>query len=144
MRWDLSSDRYDLPLAQAVALSYSSPVFVTIGAVLLLVETVRLRRWLAVLAGCVGVLVIVRPWSHSFSAGVLVAVAAAMLGALVAIQIKQLSRVDPADTIVFYTYLFWVPISLLPALLMAISIISLMQYRLDRDRPPDRQPGGPR
>ena len=33
-----------------------------------------------------------------------------------AIQIKQLSRVDPPDTIVFYTYAFWVPLSLLPAL----------------------------
>lgn len=106
----------NLPLAQAVALSYSSPVFVTIGAVLLLGETVRLRRWLAVLAGFLGVLVIVRPWSHSFSAGVLVAVAAAMLGALVAIQIKQLSQVDAADTIVFWTYAFWLPLSLLPAL----------------------------
>src|SRR5690606_42036622 len=32
------------------------------------------------------------------------------------IQIKQLSRFDPADTVVFYTYVFWVPMSLLPAL----------------------------
>ena len=46
----------------------------------------------------------------------LVAVAAAVLSSLVAIQIKQLSRVDAADTIVFYTYVFWVPISLVPAL----------------------------
>lgn len=106
----------NLPLAQAVALSYSSPVFVTIGAVLLLGETVRMRRWMAVLAGFAGVLVIVRPWSHSFSPALLVAVLAAMLGALVAIQIKQLARVDAADTIVLWTYLFWVPLSLLPAL----------------------------
>ena len=35
---------------------------------------------------------------------------------IVAIQIKQLSRIDPPDTIVFYTYVFWVPISLVPAL----------------------------
>ena len=44
------------------------------------------------------------------------AVLAAMLNALVAIQIKQLARVDKADTIVFWTYVLWVPMSLLPAL----------------------------
>src|SRR5207342_3630917 len=60
-----------LPLSQAVSLSYSTPLFVTIAAV---------------------------------------------LSSIVAIQIKQLSRVDPADTIVFYTYVFWVPLSLVPAL----------------------------
>ena len=39
--------------------------------------------------------------------------------ALVAIQIKQLARVDHANTVVFYTYVFWVPMSLLPALFVA-------------------------
>ena len=106
----------NLPLAQAISLAYSSPIFITIAAALWLGERVRLRRWLAVAAGFVGVLVIVRPWSHAFTAGTLVAVAAAMMNALVAIQIKQLSRVDKADTIVFWTYVLWVPMSLLPAL----------------------------
>lgn len=106
----------NLPLSQAVSLAYSSPIFVTIAAVLMLGETVRLRRWLAVIAGFIGVLVIVRPWSQAFSLGSLVAVAAALITAIVAIQIKQLSREDGSDTIVLWTYLFWVPMSLLPAL----------------------------
>lgn len=106
----------NLPLSQAIALAYSSPIFVTIAAVLMLGETVRLRRWLAVIAGFIGVLVIVRPWSQAFSLGSLVAVAAALITAIVAIQIKQLSREDGSDTIVLWTYLFWVPMSLLPAL----------------------------
>lgn len=105
----------NLPLSQAIALAYSSPIFVTIAAVLMLGETVRLRRWLAVIAGFIGVLVIVRPWSQAFSLGSLVAVAAALITAIVAIQIKQLSREDGSDTIVLWTYLFWVPMSLLPA-----------------------------
>lgn len=105
-----------LPLAQAVSLAYSSPIFVTVAAVLLLGERVRLRRWLAVIAGFIGVLVIVRPWSHVFTAASLVAVAAAVITAIVAIQIKQLSREDGSDTIVLWTYLFWVPMSLVPAL----------------------------
>lgn len=105
-----------LPLSQAIALAYSSPIFVTIAAVLMLGETVRLRRWLAVIAGFIGMLVIVRPWSQAFSLGSLVAVAAALITAIVAIQIKQLSRADGSDTIVLWTYLFWVPMSLVPAL----------------------------
>ena len=105
-----------LPLALAISLTYSSPIFVTIAAILMLGERVRARRWSAVALGFLGVLIIVQPWSHAFSKGVLVAVAAAVLSALVAIQIKQLSRVDKADTIVFWTYVLWVPMSLLPAL----------------------------
>jgi len=105
-----------LPLSQAVSLSYSTPLFVTIAAVFWLREKVHVRRWMAVAAGFTGVLVIVRPWSEAFSPGLLVAVAAAVISAIVAIQIKQLSRIDAPDTVVFYTYLFWVPMSLVPAL----------------------------
>lgn len=105
-----------LPLSQAVSLSYSTPLFVTIAAVLWLGEKVRIRRWAAVIVGFIGVLVIVRPGHHGFEPGTLIAVLAALLSALVAIQIKQLTRVDGADTVVFYTYVFWVPLSLVPAL----------------------------
>jgi drug/metabolite transporter (DMT)-like permease len=105
-----------LPLTQAVSLSYSTPLFVTIAAVLWLGETVRMRRWGAVIIGFIGVLVIVRPGSADFTPGTLIAVLAAVLSALVAIQIKQLTRIDGADSVVFYTYVFWVPLSLVPAL----------------------------
>lgn len=107
-----------LPISQAISLSYSTPLFVTIAAVLWLGETVRMRRWAAVIIGFIGVLIIVRPGSTSFTPGTLVAVGAAVLSSLVAIQIKQLTRVDSADTVVFYTYVFWVPLSLVPALLV--------------------------
>jgi len=105
-----------LPLAQAVALSYSTPIFVTIAAVLLLHEKVRARRWAAVVVGFIGVLIIVRPGSAQFSAGTLIALLAAVLSGFVSIQIKQLSRTEPADRIVLLTTMIWVPMSLLPAL----------------------------
>jgi drug/metabolite transporter (DMT)-like permease len=106
----------NLPLAQAVALSYSTPLFVTIGAVLVLHEVVRARRWSAVLIGFIGVLVIVRPFGVDFSAGSLVAVTAAVFSASVAISIKFLSRTEAPDAIVLYTTMIWVPMSLIPAL----------------------------
>jgi drug/metabolite transporter (DMT)-like permease len=107
----------NLPLAQAVALSYSTPLFVTIGAVLVLGEVVRARRWTAVLVGFLGVLVIVRPFGQDFSYGALVALTAAAMSASVAISIKFLSRTEAPDTIVLYTTMIWVPLSLAPALL---------------------------
>jgi drug/metabolite transporter (DMT)-like permease len=105
-----------LPLAQAVALSYSSPIFVTIAAVVFLQEQVRARRWAAVALGFVGVLIIVRPGTAAFTAGTLVALIAAVLSGIVSVQIKLLSRTEPADRIVIITTLLWVPMSLLPAL----------------------------
>lgn len=106
----------NLPLSQAIALAYSSPIFVTIAAVLMLGEVVRVRRWAAVAIGFIGMLVIVRPFSHAFTLGSLVAVSAAITSAIVAIQIKQLSTTDGPDTIVFWTYVLWVPMSLVAAL----------------------------
>lgn len=106
----------NLPLSQAIALAYSSPIFVTIAAVLMLGEVVRVRRWAAVAIGFIGMLVIVRPFSHTFTLGSLVAVSAAITSAIVAIQIKQLSTTDGPDTIVFWTYVLWVPMSLVAAL----------------------------
>lgn len=101
-----------LPLAQAIALSYSSPLFVTVGAVLFLGEVVRMRRWGAVIAGFIGVLVIVRPGSDTFAAASLVALFAAAMSGTVTISIKFLSRSDPANTIVLMTSLLWVPLTL--------------------------------
>ncbi|HRD73440.1 MAG TPA: DMT family transporter [Aquimonas sp.] len=105
----------NLPLAQAVALSYATPLFVTIGAVLVLGEVVRARRWTAVLIGFIGVLVILRPGTD-FNQGAWIAVLSAALSGSVAISIKVLSRTEKPDAIVLFTTLIWVPMSLLPAL----------------------------
>jgi drug/metabolite transporter (DMT)-like permease len=105
-----------LPLAQAIALSYSTPIFVTIGAVFVLGEVVRARRWTAVIVGFLGVLVLMHPGADDFHVASLVAVLAAVMSASVAISIKFLSRTEAPDAIVIYTTALWVPMSLLPAL----------------------------
>ena len=105
-----------LPLAQAVALSYSTPLFVTIGAVFALGEVVRMRRWSAVIVGFIGVIIIVRPTATDFSSATLIALLAALLSGMVTISIKYLSRIDPPDRIVLLTTLLWVPLSLPAAL----------------------------
>ena len=105
-----------LPLAQAVSISYSTPLFVTIGAVLMLGEVVRLRRWTAVVAGFAGVLIIMRPGASEFSFDMLVALAGAALSAGSYISIKFLSRTEPADAVVIYMNMIIAPLCLIPAL----------------------------
>jgi len=105
-----------LPLAKAVTISYSTPLFVTILAVLFLGEIVRARRWAAVGVGFLGVMVIMRPGADTFDAITLVALTAAVLSAIVAVSIKVLSRTEKPDAIVLWTTLLWVPMALVPAL----------------------------
>jgi len=50
-----------MPLGEAIALNFVTPIFATILAALILHEIVRLRRWTAVAIGCLGMLVILRP-----------------------------------------------------------------------------------
>jgi len=56
-----------MPLAEAVSLSFSAPLFVTIGAALILGEYVGARRWSATIVGFLGVMVILRPGINSIS-----------------------------------------------------------------------------
>ncbi len=57
-----------MPMAEAVALSFTTPFFVTILAALVLGEIVRIRRWSAVFVGFVGAIVIVRPDAPTIAA----------------------------------------------------------------------------
>lgn len=91
-----------MPLADAVAISFTAPLLVTALSVPLLKEKVGIHRWSAVLIGFGGVLVIVQPGSGMFNLGALVALGAAFAGALAMITIRQLNRTDKPITIVFY------------------------------------------
>jgi len=104
-----------MPLVQAIALSYTTPLFVTIGAALVLGETVRARRWTAVLVGFAGVLVMLRPVAVPLTPAALAALASAALAASAAISIKFLARTEPAEAIVIYMVLFMTPMSLVAA-----------------------------
>ena len=106
-----------LPLAQAVALSYSTPIFVTIArGARCWAKLVRARRWAAVVRRLHRRAGDRAPGHGEFSLGSLVALLAAVLSAHRRDQIKQLSRTEPADAIVLYTTMLWVPLSLVPAL----------------------------
>jgi drug/metabolite transporter (DMT)-like permease len=68
-----------LPLATMSALGFTGPIFVTLGAVIFLRETVHWRRWLAVGIGFAGMLIIVRPGIVDVSPGMAMMLAAVPL-----------------------------------------------------------------
>ena len=94
-----------LPLANAYAISFLSPVIVAALAVPLLGERVTVGRWLAILTGFAGVLVVMRPGSAGFSWAVVFPLAMATFYAVYQIMTRMLGPRDSALTTVFYTML---------------------------------------
>jgi drug/metabolite transporter (DMT)-like permease len=94
-----------LPLADAVAISFSGPLFLTALSVPILGEKVGKHRWGAVLAGFLGVLVMVRPSGDVIQWGSFAALANALFFAIGSLTVRDMSRTEPSVRIVFYTML---------------------------------------
>lgn len=92
-----------LPIATVTAIAFASPIFVAALSVPMLKEHVGWRRWIAVLAGFAGVLVIVRPTGASFEWAMLVPVAAALANGLRDIFTRHLARTDTSISILFWS-----------------------------------------
>ncbi len=80
-----------LPLAEATALNYSSPMIVTLMAATFLGERITVPRWAFVIAGFIGMLLIVRPGSEMLTPASLLALAAAALYATFQILTRKLA-----------------------------------------------------
>ena len=95
-----------LPLADANALSFASPLFITALSMPLLGEAVGKHRWSAVVVGFAGVMVMTNPGGNWFSGnagvGAGMGVLAAFMSALMTITIRQLNKTEPPVRIVFY------------------------------------------
>lgn len=103
-------------LADAVALSFTTPLFATVAAVLLLGEMIRVHRCVALFLGFLGAMIILRPGFQEISPMDLLVLLSASMMAIAAVMAKTLTRTDSSAAIVFYTMLFLTPASLIPAL----------------------------
>ena len=92
----------DLALADAYALSFTAPLFMTALSVPLLGERVGIHRWSAVMLGFGGVMIMVQPGSGVFGIAALYVLLSAGLYALAMIQVRGLGRTEHALTTVFY------------------------------------------
>ena len=107
-----------IPLAENTALSFTSPIFVTIGAVIFLGEVIRLRRILAILIGFTGTLVILQPGFSEVSLGAVMALARSLSIALAVLLVKKMTETETSISIVFWMVMMQAPMALVPALLV--------------------------
>ena len=105
-----------IPLAEATALSFTAPLFATLGAALILGEVVRQRRIIAIFFGFIGMLIILRPGIEAISPGALLAIANAITIAITVLIVKKLTTTEKPITIVVYMALLQTPMALIPAL----------------------------
>jgi drug/metabolite transporter (DMT)-like permease len=92
-----------LPIAEASATAFVSPLFVTALSIIFLSESVGLRRWLATAVGLIGVLVILRPGSSAFHPAAFFPLASALCWALTLIMTRMLSGKERAITTMTYS-----------------------------------------
>ena len=105
-----------MPLADALALVFISPLVVTALSPWLLGEQVGVRRWSAVLVGFVGVLIIIRPGAGVFQTGSLLALAAGTIFAFYLIATRKLAGSAPPLVILVYT-------AVIGALVMSVAML---------------------
>ena len=97
-------------LEKATALGFTTPLFTTILAVLMLGEVIRFHRTTALLLGFFGIIIIIRPGYLPFEFGTLLMLIASFSFSFVLIFVKKLSATDSSLTIIFYHLLFMTPI----------------------------------
>jgi drug/metabolite transporter (DMT)-like permease len=102
-----------MPLADAGALSFTTGIFVTIGAALYFGEPVGLRRWSAVACGLLGAVIVLRPGQGMMSWAAIAAVCSSALWAASLLIAKELGRFDSSLTVTFYQPLMIAPVALL-------------------------------
>ncbi len=104
------------PVARVTALSFSAPLFTALLSVIFLGERFRIRRWLAIIFGFAGTLIILRPGMIPVDPGSILVVASALIWAVTMIVIKVLSRTESSFAITAYMNIFLSLFSLGPAL----------------------------
>jgi drug/metabolite transporter (DMT)-like permease len=96
-----------LPLAEIAAIRFSGPLMITILSVVMLGETVGPRRWLALLVGFLGVLLIVRPGLASFNMGSIFILISVLFYALATMLTRKLQTTDSSATMAYYSSLIY-------------------------------------
>ena len=92
----------NLPLATVVSITFAAPIFTTIFSIVLLKEKVGLYRWLAVLVGFIGIIVITEPGLSSLNFYYIYPIIFCLGLSYVAIAIRKLSSTEPVWLISFF------------------------------------------
>ncbi len=91
-----------LPLAQVYAILFAMPLLVTVLSIPILGETVRLRRWFAVIVGLCGVLIVLRPGQTELALGHLAALTAAVCSAMASVIMRRIGNDERSAVLLIY------------------------------------------
>jgi drug/metabolite transporter (DMT)-like permease len=91
-----------MPLASATALNFSAPLFATLASVFLLKEHVGAARWIALVVGFLGVLIVTNPGADTFTVGALLAIGNAVLFGTVTVGVRGMTATESAETLTMY------------------------------------------
>jgi drug/metabolite transporter (DMT)-like permease len=91
-----------MPLASAVAINFSAPLFTSLLSMYLLKEHVGAARWAALVVGFVGVLIVTNPGAETFSIGALFALANAVIYGSVTAAVRGMTKTESAETLTLY------------------------------------------
>ena len=109
-----------MPMADTTALLFTSSLFIPVLGVFFLKESVGPYRWSAVVIGFVGVLIMSRPSGDVYALGIMVALAAAMMHAILQIILRYLGRYESPETISFYFFIIGTIVTALPLPFIAV------------------------
>jgi drug/metabolite transporter (DMT)-like permease len=94
-----------MPLAAAVAINFSAPLFAALVSIAMLKEKVGLARWSALLVGFIGVLIVTNPGAEAFQIGALFALTNAVLYGTVTAAVRGMTATESAPTLTLYQIL---------------------------------------
>ena len=102
-----------LPLAEVESIRFSGPLMITILSVFMLGEKVESSRWLALMVGFIGVLLIVRPGSATFNLGSIFILISVLFYALTVMSTRKLHSTDSSATMAYYSSLVYLAAALI-------------------------------
>jgi drug/metabolite transporter (DMT)-like permease len=94
-----------MPLASAVAINFSAPLFATLVAALLFKEAVGPARWFALVVGFIGVLLVANPGADTFQLGSAFALGNAVLYGSVTVGVRRMTATESTETLTMYQLL---------------------------------------
>ncbi len=123
---------HHLPLADAVAVSFTNPIFITLLSMIFLKEKVGRNRWIAIVLGFIGVVIIARPDGLTLNIGVFYGLASSLFYALAMISLRSLGGTEKVITTTTYFTILASCMLSVPAAVhwIAPSFIDLMMFIL--------------
>jgi drug/metabolite transporter (DMT)-like permease len=100
-----------VPIWQAIALVMTSPFFIILGARIFLGEQVGAARWGATAIGFIGAMIILQPWSDSFTWAALLPILSALLWGASSLITKSLTGMEKPETITVWLLVLLTPVN---------------------------------